>query len=73
MGKGSKPRPKSVDADTYASNWDRIFSGRGLVARAPGSNPEDVGSIPAAPATYVTEIDGKLVEVDEDYWPSTTG
>jgi len=24
-GKGSKPRPFSVDADTYDSNWDRIF------------------------------------------------
>lgn len=25
-GKGSAPRPFSVDADTYASNWDRIFT-----------------------------------------------
>ena len=24
-GKGSRPRPKSVDADTFASNWDSIF------------------------------------------------
>lgn len=24
-GKGSRPRPISVDQDTYASNWDRIF------------------------------------------------
>ncbi len=25
MGKGSKPRPFSVDKDTFASNWDLIF------------------------------------------------
>ena len=24
-GKGSSPRPYSVDKDTYASNWDAIF------------------------------------------------
>jgi hypothetical protein len=25
-GKGSSPRPFSVDQKTFASNWDRIFS-----------------------------------------------
>lgn len=25
MGKGSAPRPYSVDADTFESNWDKIF------------------------------------------------
>jgi len=25
MGKGSAPRPYSVDADTFESNWDTIF------------------------------------------------
>lgn len=24
-GKGSKPRPFSVDKQTYSDNWDRIF------------------------------------------------
>ena len=24
-GKGSAPRPYSVDQDTFASNWERIF------------------------------------------------
>lgn len=24
-GKGSSPRPFSVDQETFASNWDRIF------------------------------------------------
>lgn len=25
MGKGSAPRPYSVDAETFESNWDSIF------------------------------------------------
>jgi len=25
MGKGSAPRPYSVDAETFESNWDKIF------------------------------------------------
>lgn len=25
MGKGSKPRPYSVDQKTFGDNWDRIF------------------------------------------------
>ena len=25
-GKGSAPRPLSVDQETFESNWDRIFS-----------------------------------------------
>jgi hypothetical protein len=25
MSKGSAPRPYSVDADTFESNWDKIF------------------------------------------------
>jgi hypothetical protein len=25
MGKGSAPRPYSVDAETFESNWDTIF------------------------------------------------
>jgi hypothetical protein len=24
-GKGSKPRPFSVDQDTFGSNWDKVF------------------------------------------------
>ena len=27
-GKGSAPRPFSVDQETFGNNWDRIFSGR---------------------------------------------
>lgn len=56
-GKGSKPRPISVDSDTYASNWDAIFSkkqmGLGRAAEAVGSNPIQAGSTPAAPANHI--------------------
>jgi len=24
-GKGSKPRPKSIDYKTWSNNWDKIF------------------------------------------------
>ena len=27
-GKGSKPRPFSVDQDTFTSNWDNIFKNK---------------------------------------------
>jgi hypothetical protein len=30
-GKGDAPRPLSVDADTFANNWDRIFKKQHLV------------------------------------------
>lgn len=32
-GKGSKPRPLSVDRKTYESNWDRIFGEKAKRAR----------------------------------------
>lgn len=28
-GKGSKPRPLSVDKETFDNNWDTIFGNRG--------------------------------------------
>ncbi len=45
MGKGSKPRPFSVDKTTFDSNWERIFgkankSGAGNTAGA-GEGPSD--------------------------------
>lgn len=27
-GKGSKPRPKSVDQNTWSKNWDNIFGSK---------------------------------------------
>lgn len=32
-GKGSKPRPKSVDLKTWAKNWDQIFSSKTTTKR----------------------------------------
>lgn len=29
-GKGSTPRPFSVDQETFANNWDRIFNNKPL-------------------------------------------
>lgn len=42
-GKGHKPRPFSVDGETFASNWEAIFGnkqvGHSSIGRAAGSNP----------------------------------
>lgn len=76
-GKGSAPRPYSVDADTFASNWDRTFRGVAEWSKASGSNPDNgtfplqvsriVGSNPTAPAIYVNADTGE--EVTEEWWP----
>lgn len=60
-GKGSAPRPYSVDQAIFASNWDRTFRGVAERSKASGSNPDygiglqmpsrTVGSNPTAPAT----------------------
>ena len=65
-GKGSAPRPFSVDADTYASNYDAIF-GASPNGKARSSTLQDVGSTPTAPATYVNDATGE--PVDETWWP----
>ena len=67
-GKGSAPRPYSVDLDTFAGNWERTFN-RGVAERskASGSNPDNgmsrelsrnVGSNPTAPAIYIDDATG---------------
>jgi hypothetical protein len=43
-GKGSTPRPLSVDAGTFAANWDRVFGSAGDTGGAAlpeGSTPAD--------------------------------
>lgn len=60
-GKGSGRRPQKVDEQTFASNWERIFSGRSTAASASGSNPADLGSSPSAPAIYVDDATGAEV------------
>lgn len=50
-GKGSGRRPTQVDAATFQSNWDRIFSSDGVrVGAMPVSKIGDVGAIPTTPA-----------------------
>lgn len=58
-GKGSGRRPLSVDEQTFADNWSRIFnSGLPERSKGSGSNPEtgiapnDVGSNPTAAANF---------------------
>lgn len=67
-GKGDTPRPFAVDAETFDSNWEAIFGkkqvGLGRVVQASGSNPDNVGSIPTAPA---------IIRVDGDYNVYCTG
>ena len=53
-GKGSAQRPFSVDRDTFASNWDRTFSGSGVMGSAADSNSAGSGSAPDSPATSET-------------------
>lgn len=52
MGKGSKPRPLSVDEKTFADNWSRIFGKHDgvRVGATPVSKTGNVGAIPTTPA-----------------------
>ena len=36
-GKGDTQRPKSVDAETFASNWNNIFSKKNAAIAMPGT------------------------------------
>ncbi len=73
-GKGSGRRPQKVDAETFASNWERVF-GKGTKPTVPADLPSDssdgarlgataiskmanVGPIPTAPAIYVDDATG---------------
>lgn len=61
-GKGHAPRPFSVSADEYASNFEAIFGkrpvGSGVNGSASGSNPEGSGSSPDSPAIYIDNATG---------------
>lgn len=77
-GKGSGRRPTQVDAATFQSNWDRIFSGRGVTVSTSGSNPLSLGSNPSAPAskndfaTYVAYGCTKGIHDDRGIGPKAT-
>jgi len=54
MGKGSAPRPYSVDSDTFESNWDKIFRKK--------KNSDDV-----SPHTYEYELNKSTGNVEKRF------
>lgn len=58
-GKGSGRRPPKVDEQTFASNWDRIFSGRSSTAEQGSLTAPVVSSNLTAPATYINPETGE--------------
>jgi hypothetical protein len=54
MGKGSAPRPYSVDADTFESNWDKIFK--------KNKNSDDV-----SPHTYEYELNKSTGDIEKRF------
>lgn len=41
MGKGSSPRPYSVDAKTFDNNWERIFGSKELKTETQSQEQKD--------------------------------
>ena len=60
-GKGSAPRPKSVDAETFASNWDAIFGKNKVPLR---SVTEEVENYSEYIEQYVDEDELKDTDTD---------
>jgi hypothetical protein len=54
MGKGSAPRPYSVDADTFESNWDKIFKKK--------KNSDDV-----SPHAYEYELNKSTGDIEKRF------
>jgi hypothetical protein len=54
MGKGSAPRPYSVDSDTFESNWDKIFRKK--------KNSDDV-----SPHAYEYELNKSTGDVEKRF------
>ena len=59
MGKGSAPRPYSVDLDTFESNWDKIFRKK--------KNSDDV-----SPHTYEYELNKSTGNVEKRFIDGTS-
>ena len=69
MSKGSAPRP--FNAHQYGSNYDAIFRvGRSSTAEQAALTGPAEGSNPSAPATYIDDATGQVV--DETWWPDAT-
>jgi hypothetical protein len=54
MGKGSSARPYSVDADTFESNWDKIFK-------------KKVNSPDVSPHAYEYELNKSTGDVEKRF------
>ena len=68
-GKGDKYR--RVHAETYGNNFDAIFRvGRSSTVEQPALTRQVVGPSPTAPANYVDDATGQVV--DETWWPDAT-
>jgi hypothetical protein len=59
MGKGSAPRPYSVDADTFESNWDKIFRKK--------TNSDDI-----SPHAYEYELNKSTGNVEKRFKDGTS-
>jgi hypothetical protein len=59
MGKGSAPRPYSVDSDTFESNWDKIFKKE--------KNSDDV-----SPHAYEYELNKSTGDVEKRFKDGTS-
>ena len=69
-GKGSAPRP-IPDRKGYEANFDAIFRvGRSSTVEQPALTRPVAGSSPAAPATFIDDATGQVV--DETWWPDVT-
>ena len=64
-GKGSKPRPLSVDYNRYSQNWDNIFSKKITI---PVKTLEDGEQYIEIPEKMLKSLDWK--EGDEILWTS---
>jgi hypothetical protein len=49
MGKGSAPRPYSVDQDTFSNNWDSIFKRKPHEGQFDGREVTDTANTSEAP------------------------
>jgi hypothetical protein len=49
MGKGSAPRPYSVDAETFESNWDSIFKRKPHEGQFDGRKVTDTTNVSETP------------------------
>ena len=59
MGKGSAPRPYSVDSDTFEDNWDKIFKKK--------KNSDDV-----SPHAYEYELNKSTGDVEKRFKDGTS-